>query len=418
MNLNIHNFDHGELEKAFQYIDAYWSKLERLHRHDEGTLIGLPKPYIVPSIRGSSGFAFEEMYYWDSYFIAQGLIGTRREHLAKDMLDNLLYLMQRFGVIPNASRFYLTGRSQPPILTSFIRQVYLGRPKKSWLIDAMFLAKDEYRRVWLGVDQPHNRKVFHGLSRYYDVNLLHDLAEAESGWDMTTRFGRSCLSYVVVDLNALLYKYEIDFAWAADLLDDRVEAVQWRRRARNRKLMFDRFFWDDSKGFYFDYDFEHMRRSNVWSLAGFYPLWVGMATRRQAERVVENLDRFEVTGGLTATSRPSLNTAIPAQWTYPNGWAPLHFIVVQSLRHYGYPDDADRIARKWLALNLRYFRKEGLFMEKYNVVKPDEPAKNGVYPNQTGFGWTNAIFWRLAHDLLTQVELTGEFQEESALSHV
>ena len=56
-----------------------------------------------------------------------------------------------------------------------------------------------------------------GLSRYYDINMLHDLAEAESGWDMTTRFNRRCLDYLPVDLNSLLYKYETDFTKAAKL---------------------------------------------------------------------------------------------------------------------------------------------------------------------------------------------------------
>lgn len=38
--------------------------------------------------------------------------------------------------------------------------------------------------------------------------MLNDMAEAESGWDMTPRFNRLALEFLPVDLNTLLYKYE------------------------------------------------------------------------------------------------------------------------------------------------------------------------------------------------------------------
>jgi len=37
----------------------------------------------------------------------------------------------------------------------------------------------------MGKTKPNARLVYEGLSRYYDINYLHDLAEAESGWDHT-----------------------------------------------------------------------------------------------------------------------------------------------------------------------------------------------------------------------------------------
>ena len=69
--------------------------------------------------------------------------------------------------------------------------------------------------------KPNARRVHKDLSRYYDINMLHDLAEAESGWDMTPRFNHKALNYLPVDLNALLYKYEVDFARAAKILGNR-----------------------------------------------------------------------------------------------------------------------------------------------------------------------------------------------------
>ncbi len=81
-------------------------------------------------------------------------------------------------------------------------------------------------------------------------------------------------------------------------------------------------------------------------------------------------------------------------------WAPLHFIIVEALEKYGYHADAQRIATKWLATNLDWFNDQKVFLEKYNVVSPEKPPVKGLYPSQTGFGWTNAIFERFCRDYL------------------
>src|SRR5690606_8641713 len=133
---------------------------------------------------------------------------------------NLISLYKRFRIIPNASRTYLMGRSQPPFLTTFIWDVYEAYDMvMDWLGVRMKVAEDEYHHVWMGTSKPNWRQVYRGLSRYYDINMLNDLAEAESGWDMTPRFNRKALNYLPVDLNALLYKYESDFSRYYRLVD-------------------------------------------------------------------------------------------------------------------------------------------------------------------------------------------------------
>ncbi|MBW3538617.1 alpha,alpha-trehalase [Candidatus Parcubacteria bacterium] len=399
---DVTNFSTDDLQKAVDYVESHWQTLERYFPHDDGTLIGVPGPYIVPSRANGSGFCFEEMYYWDCYFTAQAFMGTKREKLAFSMADNLTAMMKRFGVIPNGNRFYFTSRSQPPFLSSFILDLYNCRPNKRWLASRMDVAKDEYRKVWMGTAHPHWRQVFAGLSRYYDVNVMDELAELESGWDLTTRFGGKCLSYIPVDLNALLYKYEKDFETAALILGDTDEAAAWNRRALKRKTAINRYMWNEEAGFYFDYNFATREHSPVWSLAGYFPLWAGMVSPAKAARLAQNLGKFEAPGGLTATAAtPRVATALPAQWAHPNGWAPLHWITIQGLRCYGYNHDADRITRKWVGTNLSQFKRQGAFFEKYNVVDPTAPPLDGLYPAQTGFGWSNAVFSCLAQDMLS-----------------
>ncbi len=390
---------------AREYIAAYWAKLERFHPKDDESLLGLPHPYLVPSYDAKTGFDYNELYYWDSYFMVQGLLDNDHQALVTGILDNLLFLFKRFKVVPNASRTYLTGRSQPPFLTTFIFDLYerydLG---EVWLKQVMELAKEEYRIVWMGVKKPNERHVYEGLSRYYDINYLHDLAEAESGWDMTPRFERRALNFLPVDLNALLYKYETDFARTARLLGNETEAVQWDEAANLRKIIMNKLMWDRIRGLYYDFNYVKEKRTTTSSLAGYFPMWAGMVDDKQAAAMVKALRRFEHKGGLTTTDALPLGQfvigSMPTQWAYPNGWAPLQFIVVQALERYGYHADARRIALKWLGGNLQWFNEHHLFLEKYNVVSPEKPPLKGLYPSQTGFGWTNAIFERFCQDYL------------------
>lgn len=394
------NLSPTDVQAARDYIRDFWLKLERSHPVDDESLIGLPKPYLVPAFEEGHAFDFNELYYWDSYFMVQGMLDSEHEELVKGILEDLLALFKRFKVIPNASRTYLMGRSQPPFLTSFILDISTAyNPGKEWLTEAIGIAKQEYETVWRGTKKPNERLAHKGLSRYYDINYLHDLAEAESGWDMTPRFGRKALNYLPVDLNALLYKYETDFACVARELGNETEALQWDAAAEKRKDTMNTLMWDRLRGLYYDYNFVRGKRSSVSSLATYFPMWAGMVSDEQAATLVKALRRFENKGGLATTDVLPVGQfvmgSMPTQWAYPNGWAPLQYVTILGLERYGYHEDAKRIAMKWLKCNLQWYNEHGVFLEKYNVVSPDKPPVKGVYPSQTGFGWTNAVFERL-----------------------
>lgn len=393
----------NDVKKARAYIADYWKKLERFHPKDDESLLGLPKPYLVPSFDETATFDYNELYYWDSYFMVQGMYDEQHQALVSGILEDLMSLFRRFKVIPNASRTYLMGRSQPPFLTTFIFETYYAFDAgDAWLKEAIELAKQEYSVVWMGTKKPNDRQVYQGLSRYYDINFLHDLAEAESGWDMTPRFGRKALNYLPVDLNALLYKYETDFAKAARIFGDKREAAQWDQTAETRKKTMNDLMWDRIRGLYYDYNFVKQKRGNVSSLAAYFPMWAGMVDEKQAASMVKALRRFENKGGLTTTDALPIGQyvlgSMPTQWAYPNGWAPLQYITIKALERYGYHTDARRIAMKWLKANLAWYNQHGVFLEKYNVVNPEKPPVKGVYPSQTGFGWTNGVFERLCRD--------------------
>ncbi len=126
-------------------------------------LLFLENDYVVP------GGRFNEMYGWDSYFIVLGLLRDHRIELAKGMVRNFFFEIDRYGAILNANRTYYLTRSQPPLLSSMVIAIYqaekaAGRNGETWLGEAYPYVKKDYQ-MW--THSPHLAGST-GLSRYYD----------------------------------------------------------------------------------------------------------------------------------------------------------------------------------------------------------------------------------------------------------
>ena len=290
----------------------------------DGSEVGVP--FVVP------GGRFNEMYGWDSYFIALGLLEDRRVDLAKAMVDNFVYQINHYGKILNANRTYFLTRSQPPFLTSMATAVYRRLPRdqesKAWFQDVLRAAIKEYHEIWMHPD----RLTVTGLSRYLgsgvgpppevepghfdaiyrpyaaerglDVRsfersykageitepglvrfFVHDRCVRESGHDTTYRWnlqGDRCSDFVTVDLNSLLYKTELDLARAInreyggtlELADGTTETSKaWYKRADKRRKLIRRYLWDKKRGMLFDYDLVNKKRHPYVSATGLYSLW-------------------------------------------------------------------------------------------------------------------------------------------------
>ncbi|KAL4962796.1 alpha,alpha-trehalase [Aspergillus stella-maris] len=425
-------------------------------------------PFVVP------GGRFNELYGWDSYMESLGLLSSNRVDLAKAMVVNFCFCIKHYAKILNANRTYYLTRSQPPFLTDMAIRVY-ERIKTEpdaldFLREAILAAIKEYYSVWMS--EPRLDPVS-GLSRYrspgfgvppeteathflhlltpyaekhgmtfkefvraynyrevdepeLDEYFMHDRAVRESGHDTSYRLERVCGNIATVDLNSLLYKYEVDIArvirvYFNDKLDIPVEfrtpqtmnvqsesSSVWDRRARRRKMRMDSYLWDEEKGMYFDYNTATQTRGNYESATTLWALWAGLATPRQAsEMVAKALPRFEEFGGIvsgTEESRGAVGLDRPTrQWDYPYGWAPQQMLAWTGMVRYGYQEEAERLAYKWLYMITKAFVDfNGVVVEKYDVTRPIDPHRvDAEYGNQgvdfkgapkEGFGWVNASY--------------------------
>jgi alpha,alpha-trehalase len=411
----------------------------------EHGLLYLPYPYVVP------GGRFNEMYGWDSYFTQVGLVRDDEMALAKNMTDNFLYQIDHYGKILNANRTYYLSRSQPPFLTQMILNVYRKQHDIDWLRSTV-PAIEKYYRFW--TEEPHLTRQT-GLSRYYDLGdgpapevlsgerdqqgrdhydlvkeyyRTHDVKDydlgqyydkdkdrltelfykgdrtmRESGFDPSNRFGPfniDIIHYDPVCLNSLLYLMETDTADILRILGRAQPARVWTNRAEKRKQRINHLMWDEPDGLYYDYNFARKEVRRYPFITTFYPLWVGVADRRQAARIVANLHLFERPGGLLTSTYVS-----GSQWDAPYGWAPTEMIAIQGLRRYGYNKEADRVTANFLSTILKEFIQHNTIVEKYDVERRESEVsaglKFGYKSNEIGFGWTNAAFVELYANLPT-----------------
>jgi alpha,alpha-trehalase len=419
-------------------LRVFPAELELIDEREHG-LLYLPHPYIVP------GGRFNEMYGWDSYFIQLGLLRDGELVLAKSMVEQLLYEVEHYGTILNANRTYMLSRSQPPVLTLMILALFECTQDKTWLQSTLLMA-ERYYYYW--AVPPHLNQAT-GLSRYfalgegpspevlaseqdeqgrthyervkdyyrhfpvieYDLDLYYDRdrdcltnlfykgdrSMRESGFDISNRFGPfsvDIIHYVPVCLNVLLYRMEQDIAEIHRLVGNEDVAGQWLHRASERHNRIDELLWNESAGLYFDHNFQTGKQSNYEFATTFYPLWAGLASLEQAAKVVKNLPLFEAPGGLLSSTHVSGN-----QWDAPFGWAPLTLIAVKGLLRYGYREEGNRIAQKFISMLVKEFERNGTLVEKYDVCTCSSNVSDeilyGYSSNEVGFGWTNGVFLEL-----------------------
>lgn len=97
-----------------------------------------------------AGGRFREPYYWDSYWIAEGLLRTGGTfiEITKNIIENFLDFVEEIGFIPNGARIYYKNRSQPPLLSEMVR-IYIEHTNDVSILDrALPLLIKEYQ-FWI-----------------------------------------------------------------------------------------------------------------------------------------------------------------------------------------------------------------------------------------------------------------------------
>ena len=424
------------------HIADLWPVLTRhpLAHPSRSSLLRLPHPYVVP------GGRFRELYYWDSYFSLLGLAAEAHRPLVRGMVENFAYLIDTYGHVPNGTRSYYLGRSQPPVFALMVELAQqfgavdavdflpqLRREHGWWMAGSEGLAPGEanqrvmrlpggtlLNRHWDARDTPREESWIEDVAtaqacKHDPSEIYREIrAACESGWDFSSRWMRQpppesprcahvraatapslatlCTTDILpVDLNAFLHKLECMLAVLSGQVGDAAAAQDYAQRAEARRAAIHALFWDPQQGAFFDHDWRLGTRRSCLTAASVVPLFVGVATPAQAQALAQTLSqRLLAHGGLSTTECGS-----DQQWDRPNGWAALQWMAVRGLADYGHEALSRTIARRWLATVAALYEREGKLVEKYALrrVEQDdtEGGAGGEYPLQDGFGWTNGV---------------------------
>ncbi|KAG8888342.1 hypothetical protein FRB98_007916 [Tulasnella sp. 332] len=286
-------------------VNGYWNTLVRETNQSrlcpdtssgcESSLIPLNHTFVVP------GGRFREQYYWDSFWIMEGLLVSELYDIAKSGLLNFMDEIERFGFIPNGGRIYYLNRSQPPIFIKMLSRYVNVTSDTSILPRALPLAEAEL--VWwqtnrtISVKSPYTGKTY-PVSHYAAINtaprpesyledyrtvngvplsagssatdlngltyterqradMYSEIASgAETGWDYTSRFakdpfatltnttnqeplmrGLNVRATVAVDLNSIIYDAMIQLANLYSVSIRITKSLSKRAESRDKRIM-------------------------------------------------------------------------------------------------------------------------------------------------------------------------------------
>ncbi|KAL1494377.1 hypothetical protein ABEB36_009985 [Hypothenemus hampei] len=233
---------------------------------DQHSILEVPNGFVVP------GGRFKELYYWDSLWIVKGLLISEMYDTVKGMLENMCYLINQIGFMPNGSRNYFLNRSQPPALTLMIQEYLKYTKNTAWVNEIVGCVESELT-FWL---ENHTKLVekdgeVYELAHFesesntprpesYDKDLktCSSYSEetekklcykslksgAETGWDFSTRWffddnggTDTNLTHirpqrvVPVDLNAFLCKAFADLAEFYAISGEPHKEALWQERS-------------------------------------------------------------------------------------------------------------------------------------------------------------------------------------------
>ncbi|KAG8214941.1 glycoside hydrolase family 37 protein [Butyriboletus roseoflavus] len=374
------------LQAFSQIVNGYWTQLARTINQSalcsiypggtcESTFIPLNYTFVIP------GGRFREQYYWDSYWIIQGLLKSQLYDTVNGTLQNFMDEIDNFGFIPNGGRTYYFDRSQPPLFVHMLSDYVTTTGDTSILQRGLPSAEAEL--AWwsnnrtIQVTSPYTGQTY--SMAHYAVNnsaprpesyiedyltvhdptlstpltdsqaaeLYSELASgAETGWDYSSRFqivpqlgnpGLRTLNVknnIPICLNSILYKAHSLLATLYENSNATAAANHVQIAAGIRAGILD-LMWDSSKLAFYDFNLTSNSRNSIFTVATFYPVWNGiipdevLASQANAfgyfAAVNMVMNKYNGTFPVTFVDWTGL------QWDSPNAWPPHQYIIISAL---------------------------------------------------------------------------------------
>ncbi|MBR3966743.1 MAG: hypothetical protein IKJ91_06700 [Clostridia bacterium] len=320
---------------------------------------------------------FKGVWNWDSAFHA---LGTSRwdSELAKENILGFLEYQDEAGMLPDLlgeSGRIARNSSKPPVFAWATELVYRRTGDKELLTKAYpALAKES--SFW------ENNRTLGGLFHYdaenKDSEKYYMQIGFESGWDNSVRWdGKAIKDLYPIDLNCYMVMAYRSLSFIASEIGKGSEAEKWSQKEKALTERIKNEFWDEEKGIFNDLNCKTGEISNCITPAIFMPLFVGIATKEQAEKaafIAEN----RLMGRMPTVSfdHPKYSNMY---WRGPT-WLNVAFFAAKGLKNYDLPV-ADVIKKN--ILDMCYAERDGI-CENY-----DSKSGKGLCCNN--FSWSSVF---------------------------
>jgi len=393
-------------------------------------------PFFTP---GSEQYS-DQLWDWDSYFVCIAL-----RQIVNDSDDPALaeeYALHEKGTVlnwlphlgMNGHLPVVLGRDTPPNRPDPIHSENMHKPFLAQ--KAVFISEQIGDYEWLR-EGCYKLQCFVNAylnhHRHQPTGLVYAKTDAGSiGDDDPCFFGRPPGTCAPLYLNVPLYRELLAVARICEALGLSDSAPYYRAEAGKLRAAIEREMWDDWLGLYFNVDIgmtpyeapkepwslhigaprswnSLLQRVGVWTC--FWPMWAGIPSPEQAERMVAHLrdrDTFRAHFGIRTLSKREKQYAIlatgnPSNWRGPV-WPIVNYCVWRGLLNYGFEADARALAEDTVRLLADDIRRSGDLHEYY---EPDTglPMLNKGFQN-----WNclvmNLLAWLEGRPVVNEINLT------------
>ena len=338
---------------------------------------------------------FHGVWSWDSWKHARALANFAPE-LAKDQMRVMFDYQNERGMIPDVIYADSTENNwrdtKPPLAAWAVWAIY-ERTSDGQFLGEMYPQLWRYHEWWYA-NRDHD---VNGLCEYGSTDGTRVAAGWESGMDNAVRFDEATmlqngpeawsLNEESVDLNSYLYAEKLYLASMAEILGRVRDVAVLRAAAEDLRDLIRSTMFDEETGYFYDVDIETKQPLLVQGPEGWIPLWAGVATEAQAERVVRvvmNREKF-------ATHMPFPTIAADHEKFDPRDgywrgsvWLDQAYFAVKGLERYGYLDEAD-------ALRTRLFESPVGLLADAPIYENYHPL-TGEPLNAPHFSWSAAHY--------------------------
>lgn len=331
-----------------------------------------------PAAKGKllTGYAYGEYYDWDLYFenIYLSFYGVSEYNFTnlKVFLDRQQpdgFVSRTLGIAnPRPTQMFKPFLAQTAVLGS--KQ---NRNDYEWLRDRYYERLQKYLDRWFQYDADHNGLPVWNSS---DASGMDNQISRAGDLDSFQDEGVDLACYLVRELKAM--------AIIAGKLGKTPDQEMYEQHAKQLADLINKILWDDKDGFYYDRNEKTGKSVKVKSVAGFIPLWAGVATPERARRLVYghllNEKEFWLkypVASYARTERDYYQGSRSGECNWRGtAWIPTNYMIFHGLLRYGYDDAANELALK-----------------TFHLALDENPVTREFYDADTGRGNGMNPFW-------------------------